>query len=175
MNRIPLFAVASLIALAACQTTGNAATDRIGSATLHFADGKPAGTVELKAAGDTVTVSGTLAGFPQGVHAIHLHTTGLCEGPDFKTAGGHLNPGMHQHGMDNPMGSHLGDMPNVDIAADGTGKFSTTLRGTRMDVTNALFDADGTAVVVHAGPDDYKTDPAGNAGSRLACGVITKG
>ena len=92
---------------------------------------------------------------------------------DFTSAGGHLNPGGHEHGTANPRGAHLGDLPNVTIAADGSGTMSTVLRGTLEGISDDIFDADGTAIVVHEGPDDYRSDPAGAAGGRIAWGVVT--
>jgi Cu-Zn family superoxide dismutase len=128
--------------------------------------------VQLLAAGDGVSVVATLSGFPPGTHAVHLHTTGKCEGPGFTSAGGHLNPAMHQHGKDNPNGAHLGDLPNAEVAQNGGAAISAQLTGAEASVIDAIYDADGTAIVVHEKADDYRTDPTGNAGSRLACGVI---
>ncbi len=90
------------------------------------------------------------------------------------SAGGHLNPHGKQHGMENPQGSHLGDLPNLSIGADGKGSFSVPLNGSPAEIEALLFDADGTALVVHAKPDDYRTDPSGNSGPRIACGVLTR-
>ena len=176
MNRITVpFAIASLAiagALAGCQSVGNAPSAPLGHATLHFADGRPAGTAQLVSSGDGVAVAVTLSGFPAGTHAVHLHTTGRCDPPGFTTAGGHLNPDMHEHGKDNPKGPHLGDLPNAEVGADGGASISARLTGTKDTVLAAIYDADGTAVMVHEKADDYRTDPAGNAGNRIACGVI---
>ncbi len=173
MTRIRLLVPAALAAaLCGCQTVRDMPVAPLGGATLYFANGLPAGTAQLLATSDGVSVTVALAGFEPGTHAVHLHMTGSCEAPDFKSAGGHLNPGAKQHGMQNPMGSHLGDMPNVEVAANGTGTITTRLSGTRDEILDAIYDGDGTAVVVHSGADDYKSDPAGNAGSREACGVI---
>lgn len=101
--------------------------------------------------------------------------TGRCEGPAFTSAGGHLNPGEKQHGTLNPAGSHTGDLPNLNIVSNGAGTLSVELSGTRAELEAALFDADGTALVIHATADDYKTDPTGNSGARIACGVLTRG
>jgi Cu-Zn family superoxide dismutase len=103
------------------------------------------------------------------MHGIHLHAIGRCEGPDFKSAGGHWNPAGHQHGRDNPMGAHLGDLPNFDVAGQTVASLTLPVGG----ITAAdLADADGTALVIHADPDDYKTDPSGNSGARIACAVL---
>ena len=113
-----------------------------------------------------------VTGMPAGEHGAHLHTVGRCDAPDFTTAGGHLNPLGKKHGTHNPQGSHLGDLPNLVVAADGTGSLTIPLAGTAAELEASLFDGDGTAIVVHAGPDDYMTDPAGNSGGRIACGVF---
>jgi Cu-Zn family superoxide dismutase len=162
-----------LLALAGCQTLDTAQSERVGQATLRLANGSPGGTAQLMASGSQVTISITAAGLAQGTHGLHLHMVGSCEAPDFTSAGGHLNPGMKQHGTENPAGAHLGDLPNLVVGAAGTGTVSATLRGTRADVLKDIFDADGTAVVVHATADDYRTDPSGNSGGRIACGVLT--
>lgn len=173
MRRLALLAALPL-ALAACQSVDSVPSERIGEATLRFANGLPAGTAQFYGNGAQVSVAVALAGFAPGVHGMHLHTTGACAPSDFASAGGHLNPGGHQHGSDNPQGAHLGDLPNVTIDASGAGAVSATLMGDRAAVLAALFDSDGTAIVVHADPDDYKTDPSGNSGGRVACGVIAR-
>lgn len=160
--------------LSACTTMGDIPTAQLASATLRQGNGAPAGTVILTRAGDRVTINVALIGLPTGQHGMHLHTVGRCDAPDFTSAGGHLNPAGRQHGHDNPAGSHLGDLPNVTIASNGAGAASAELNGTVSTLESALFDADGTAVVIHAGADDYRTDPAGNAGARIACGVLVR-
>lgn len=104
-------------------------------------------------------------GMPAGVHGVHLHEAGLCQGPDFKSAGGHWNPGMKQHGHNNPMGAHAGDLPNLAVGKDGRGRLKLAVPG---DLANPA----GLALVVHAAADDYKTDPSGNSGARIACAVL---
>lgn len=112
-------------------------------------------------------------GLPAGVHAVHVHTTGTCTGPDFTSAGSHWNPAMKKHGHDNPAGAHMGDLPNMSVVADGTGTLQTVIKGAMLKGgAEPLLDKDGAAVVIHAVADDYKTDPSGNAGGRLACGVV---
>ncbi|MBO9498720.1 MAG: superoxide dismutase family protein [Novosphingobium sp.] len=164
--------VATALALVGCQTAAERPAAPLGHAVLYFADGRPAGTAQLLAAGDSVAVAAELSGLPAGTHAVHLHTTGKCEAPSFTSAGGHLNPGMHQHGKDNPMGAHMGDLPNVEVGADGSASFKVTLPGAKDMVLADIYDADGTAIMVHEKADDYRTDPTGNAGSRIACGVF---
>jgi Cu-Zn family superoxide dismutase len=144
-------------------------------AELKMADGMSVGTATLTETPHGVLMHVVLTGVPEGVHAFHVHTTGKCEAPGFTTAGGHFNPAAKQHGAENAMGMHAGDMPNVTVPAGGKLTFDVL----NPDVTlkagpNSLFDADGSALMLHATADDYKGDPAGNAGARIACGVITK-
>jgi len=137
------------------------------------ADGASLGTLEVSqgAAGVTITLAAT--GMPAGVHGVHLHEKGVCEGPKFVSAGAHWNPAGKQHGRDNPQGSHLGDLANLDVTTSGSASGSFSIPGAAMRGGSApLADADGTAIVVHAKPDDYKTDPSGASGDRIACAVI---
>jgi superoxide dismutase, Cu-Zn family len=175
MRLRPLVPLALLgFALAACESIQQVPTERLGSATLRFANGLPAGTAQLYGNGNQVSISVALAGFEPGVRAVHLHRVGRCEPPEFESAGPHLNPHDRQHGFENPQGPHLGDLPNATVGANRGGTVSATLQGTRAEVLAALFDADGTSIVVHAGPDDYRTDPSGNSGGRVACGVFSR-
>jgi Cu-Zn family superoxide dismutase len=129
----------------------------------------------LTQTGKGVRINLTITNLPAGVHAIHVHNVGKCEGPAFASAGGHFNPEMKMHGKDNPQGPHAGDLPNFTVAKNGTGKATIVAeKVTLADGANSVFHQGGTALVVHAGPDDYKTDPAGNSGDRMACGVISK-
>lgn len=164
----------SVLALAGCTTLGEIPTQRVASADLKLANGAPAGKAVLTAAGDTLTLSIAAVGLPRGAHGTHLHMVGSCEGPAFTSAGGHLNPAGHQHGTLNTAGSHLGDLPNLVVNGAGVGTLSADIGGTRASAEAALFDADGTSIVVHADPDDYKTDPTGNSGTRIACGVLRR-
>jgi Cu-Zn family superoxide dismutase len=111
---------------------------------------------------------------PPGEHGIHFHALGLCDGATaFASAGGHFNPLDRHHGLENPDGPHAGDMPNLVVNADGTGAIDVvTGRATLRSGPASLFDSDGTAIVIHAGTDDQKTDPSGNSGARIACGVV---
>lgn len=132
-------------------------------------DGTALGSLSVadSPAGLSLTLAGS--GMPAGVHGLHLHMVGKCEGPKFESAGAHWNPDNKQHGSENPAGPHKGDLPNATVAADGTLNQVLTLSG----VTLAqLQDGDGTALVVHAQPDDNRTDPSGNSGDRIACAVI---
>src|SRR5271156_2231933 len=140
----------------------NATGDKIGTATF------------VPSAGG-VRVDLNVSQLPPGTHGVHIHNVGKCEGPDFKTAGPHFNPTNKKHGRDNPAGPHNGDMPNIEVGPDG--KVATSLLDTNVTLSegpNSLFQDGGTSIVVHASQDDYKTDPAGNSGARVACGVIQK-
>jgi Cu-Zn family superoxide dismutase len=125
----------------------------------------------LKDGGVRIVV--TVNGLMPGMHGIHIHTVGKCEGPAFASAGGHLNPEMKMHGKDNPMGSHAGDLLNITVDEKGKAKATLVASGVTLGPgPNSLFHDGGTALVIHAMADDYKTDPAGNSGNRIACGVI---
>ena len=158
--------------LAACTTMGEVPTERVGQATLSFANGLPAGTAQLMRSGSGLTMTVAVTGMEPGAHGFHLHTTGKCEAPDFTSAGGHLNPYSKHHGTKDPMGPHLGDMQNLQVGSSGTASATVDLPGEREGALGEIFDADGTAVIVHAGADDYMTDPSGDAGGRVACGVL---
>ncbi|WP_423141045.1 superoxide dismutase family protein [Parablastomonas sp. CN1-191] len=162
------------LALAACTTTGSSFAARDGQGTFYAADGSLRGTAALVRTGDRLTLAIATQGLPAGQHGIHLHMTGRCDAPDFTTAGGHLNPGQHQHGTMNPAGHHLGDLPNLVVNSAGVGTLTAELGGSASEIESALFDADGSAIVIHAGPDDYKTDPSGNSGGRIACAILKR-
>ena len=122
-----------------------------------------------------VRISLVSSNLPPGQHALHIHAVGKCDPPDFKSAGPHLNPDNKQHGFQNPQGHHAGDLNNFEVGADGTAKMDMLTKDVTLgEGVNSLFHPDGTALVIHASPDDNMTDPAGNAGARIACGVITK-
>src|SRR5215470_3206847 len=141
---------------------------------LKDAQGKDVGNILIWDQGPGVALQLDLHDLTPGEHALHFHQVPKCEGPDFKSAGGHFNPEGKKHGFDNPDGHHAGDMKNFTVGADGKARTkledadATLKEGPHSLLTN------GAAVVVHAKADDYKTDPAGNAGDRVACGVITK-
>jgi Cu-Zn family superoxide dismutase len=139
------------------------------NATLRNNAGGETGWARLQQAGADVRMRLEVKNLSPGMHGVHIHTVGRCDAPDFATAGAHWNPAARQHGKNNPSGAHMGDLPNLIIDAKGRGTLIATLRGTTIA---ALRDADGSALVVHAAADDYRTDPSGNSGARVACGVL---
>lgn len=165
----------AFVLLAGCASVGTSPGDGRARAELRDAGGRPVGTATFTQVGGAVRVQLEVKGLPPGVKAVHVHAVGRCEPPSFTSAGGHFNPRGRQHGAQNPAGPHAGDLPNITIAADGTGRLeSTTELLTLRGGATSVFDGDGSALVVHAAPDDFKTDPTGNAGARLACGIITR-
>jgi Cu-Zn family superoxide dismutase len=160
------------------ETTSQPQTPPSAGPTTAYADimnaqGLQIGTATITSAGRGVAIALKLTGLPPGVHGIHIHSVGKCEVPAFASAGGHLNPDMKMHGKDNPMGPHAGDLPNFTVDANGMSDSTVTDdHVTLADGPNSLFHQGGTALVIHAMPDDYKSDPAGNSGARIACGVI---
>lgn len=145
------------------------------TAQLQDPDGNSVGQVELSEIPNGVHILATLRDLPPGTHAIHIHETGACEPPDFESAGGHFNPTDANHGWLDPGGPHAGDLPNIHVPDSGmlTVEYFNMLI-TMDEGANTVFDDDGSAVVIHEGADDYTTDPAGDAGSRIACGVIER-
>jgi Cu-Zn family superoxide dismutase len=140
----------------------NAHGQKIGIATIHRADGG-------------IRIDIQVSQLPLGSHGIHIHTAGKCEGPGFTSAGAHFNPTSKKHGKDNPEGPHAGDLLNIQVEASGDAKASLLDPNITLgDGPNSIFHEGGTAIVIHEKADDYKTDPAGNSGARIACGVIER-
>ena len=139
-----------------------------------MADGRAAGTATLLDVSGAVVLDMEVTGVPGGPKGMHLHTTGLCTPPDFQSAGGHLNPTRRAHGLASAEGAHLGDLPNLQVEASGTTRARFDLTGSRAELIPYLFDADGTSVMIHAEADDNLTDPSGNSGARIVCGVLRK-
>jgi Cu-Zn family superoxide dismutase len=145
------------------------------TARMQGPGGRDLGTLTLTESGGGISVSGQLTGLAPGEHGFHIHTTGKCEGPSLETAGAHWNPTNKGHGTNNPAGPHLGDMPNITVGPDSSVSVQATTPGGTLHGENSLLDGDGAAVVIHADADDYKTNPSGNSGNRIACGVVTGG
>jgi Cu-Zn family superoxide dismutase len=176
MRAIPS-AVILLATLTACMQTGGAsASSTTGSgndatATIRDVNGRELGTLTVTEDRTGLVTAGTLRGLKPGLHAIHIHTVGRCE-PPFDNAGAHWNPAERRHGFENPAGPHMGDMQNFTVADDSTGTLRVSTPGGTLRNAIPVLDADGSAIVVHALPDDYRTDPSGNSGARVACGVV---
>ena len=157
------------LALAACGDEPRATAD------LMNASGERVGTVTLVEKGDEVEFQVEATGLEPGLHGIHFHAVGRCEAPGFTSAGAHFNPQDKQHGLESPNGAHAGDLPNLEVNASGGA--TTTMMTERVTLSEgplSVFDADGTALVIHARADDQVTDPSGNSGDRIACGVLQR-
>ena len=139
------------------------------------AQGQKIGTATLTQSSGGMHIDLNATQLPPGVHGIHVHAVGKCEGPDFKTAGGHFNPDAKKHGKDNPEGPHAGDLMNIVVDAKGNSKAALVTSSVTLGPgPNTLFHEGGSALVIHEKEDDYKTDPSGNSGARIACGVVQK-
>ncbi len=137
--------------------------------TIINREGKPLGEATLTESRHGLLVQASMTNLQAGPHGFHIHSVGKCDPPDFKTAGGHYNPTGAEHGMLSPAGYHSGDMPNLVAGPDKAANAQVFLQGVTIE---ALKDRDGSALVIHAKPDDYKTDPSGASGDRVGCGVI---
>ena len=168
------FAATLIAPLIGCET----AREPAGGApmTLVGPAGRTLGSVRAWQTAGGISFHIEASGLPHGIHAIHVHSVGRCDPPDFISAGPHWNPAGRQHGFNNPAGPHAGDLPNVAVAANGVLSATVTLARASLfspaGTPGALLDADGAALVIHMGADDYVTDPSGNSGPRIACAVI---
>jgi Cu-Zn family superoxide dismutase len=174
---VSLISVFAAIGLGACTDAGPSpgpgVVPDVARASVSNAQGQALASATLTEVAEGVRVAVTAVSLSPGPYGAHIHTTGRCDAPDFSSAGGHWNPAMRQHGKENPQGMHKGDLPNLLVGADGRGSIEYVIAGVSL-VGGAvpMLDADGAALVVHAAADDYRTDPSGNSGARIACGVI---
>jgi superoxide dismutase, Cu-Zn family len=170
------FSITLLLSMIVLASMAMAKSSAKTSVELKDAQGKSVGTATLSSkTGSGVVLKLDLHDLPPGEHAVHFHGKAQCDPPDFKSAGPHFNPDGKKHGLENPEGHHAGDMKNFTVNAKGQAKVKMLDKDvTLADDTHSLFSNGGTALVIHAKADDMKSDPAGNAGDRIACGVITK-
>ena len=167
--------VKRFVFLISLTVAGCASIEPMGGAPVALlnASGQSIGSVRAWQTAGGVTFRIDASGLPHGIHGIHVHSVGRCEPPDFASAGPHWNPGARKHGMNNQAGPHAGDLPNVEVAANGVLATSVTLPGASLAVgAGAVIDADGAALVIHGQADDYVSDPSGNSGPRIACAVL---
>ena len=171
-GRVGAAVVIGAALLSACSVIGGGGGDSA-EAVLHDRTGAEVARATLRPDGNQVRVDVTTTAIPAGTHGIHIHAVGSCQGPDFESAGGHFNPSNRAHGLENPAGPHNGDMVNMVVGpSEHTNYRSTSTHITLTTGAANLFDADGSALVIHASADDQRTDPSGNSGARIACGVI---
>ncbi|MCT2535864.1 superoxide dismutase family protein [Aquibacillus koreensis] len=170
MKKLSFALVLVLLLLASCQSDDRSPLDL----TIYNSSDDSIGTVKLSEESDGVKVEVSVEGLEPGLHGIHVHEFPTCEGPDFKSAGNHFDTEGNEHGLMHPDGAHLGDMPNIEVGEDGTVEAELTLSGaTLTDGKNSLLQQDGTSIVIHEKQDDGVSQPAGDAGNRIACGVIS--
>ena len=171
MSRLPLIVLGLMLSGCATIEAGSPQA----TAELKNAKGEAVGSASLWEDANGVRIAAQVRGISAGRHGIHIHAVGKCDPPEFTTAGGHFNPGGKKHGLKTSAGPHAGDLPNLVVGADGTGRLEYPTRLVTLGSgPTSLFDADGSALVLHANPDDETTDPTGNSGGRIACGVVTK-
>jgi Cu-Zn family superoxide dismutase len=174
MNQsLNVLALVGALSLLSC--TANAGEQDRARAEIKSAQGKSVGTASLRETKDGLLIIVNAKGLPEGLHAVHIHSVGKCEGPAFTSAGPHFNPINKKHGLENPAGPHAGDLPDMYVEKNGVGRYEVLLdRITLGSEETSIFDADGSAIVIHVTADDNVTDPTGNSGDRIACGVIVR-
>ena len=173
MPNIRKFFVA-VLALSSAQLMAKPAPHYSAIAPIFLANGTDTGLAVITRVRGKTVLKISLNGLTPGAHGLHLHSTGSCKGDGFSRAGAHLNPGSHMHGKLNPAGSHLGDLPNLTADASGNVVTEIPVSMNIKSLFTAMFDADGTSIVIHTAADDYATDPSGNSGARIACGVFRR-
>ncbi|GKV54942.1 superoxide dismutase-like protein YojM [Sporosarcina sp. NCCP-2222] len=181
MKTLPLLLLAAVLLIAGCSkkdTKLPVSAEKVEAivSPLIDKDGTEIGNVTMSEDAKGVTISIEAEGLPPGLHGVHIHETAVCTPPTFESAGSHFNPTKKEHGFDNPKGFHLGDLPNVEVGEDGKVEAQVTTADLTLKpgADMSLLDKDGSALVIHEGQDDYKTDPAGNSGARIACAEINK-
>jgi len=151
------------------------ASPQTAKAELYSSQGEKVGNATLTEGPEGVKIALQVSRLTPGPHGFHIHAVGKCDPPGFTSAGAHFNPHGKKHGLKSPEGPHAGDLPNLVVGSDGTAKAEVAAAHVTLGPgKHSLFHPDGTALIIHANPDDEKTDPAGNAGARIACGIITK-
>jgi superoxide dismutase, Cu-Zn family len=155
--------------------TASAYAQNQARADITNAEGKSVGTASLRETKDGVLMTVSVDGLPEGLHAVHVHSVGKCEGPAFTSAGPHFNPMNKKHGLENAAGPHAGDLPDMYVEKTGVGRYEVLLDSITLGSgETSIFDADGSTIIIHVTADDNVTDPAGNSGDRIACGVIVR-
>lgn len=156
--------------------TSTTGTGMMQDAALRTADGRQVGNVSMRDEAGTTVLTASVRGMPQGTYGMHVHAVGRCEGPKFESAGAHWNPENQQHGTQNPQGPHAGDLQNIEVGQAGSGGVTANLQNVALrGGLTPMLDQDGAALIIHAKADDYRTDPSGNSGDRIACAVLSSG
>lgn len=172
---LPVLMIPFIASCSTMQTASTKAVSEVITADLARADGSWAGVATISKRRDGIFLNVAGEATAPGTFGMHIHSIGKCQGPDFTSAGPHWNPGMKQHGRDNPMGAHGGDLPNVVAGADNKLTLEYKLPDIMLEGPSGLLDEDGAALVIHEKADDYLTDPSGNSGKRISCGVFKSG